>query len=540
MRKIIFFTVLLIPFFIFIISPFFIYPAEDAAILYQFSENFANSGIISYNLNGERSEGATDFLWMIILSFLYYIGFDTFISANFISFISLLLSAFLLHKIATNNSNNIGVFILFVAILSIIPMNSAALQGFSPLFFGLSMLVSAYLFIENKQKLFFLSLLVLCLIRPDGFIVALGLFLGYFYVYSSKYNLKITIYNSFLFLILPGIIYFLSRWFYFGEFLPLPFYVKSNFDRWFLLFSKDSFFTNIKYILMSSPFIIFSFYVFIANKSKEKIILKKFFVLLFSFIFLPFFFYSMMSLSQNISDRFQYVFVLGSILIYAYSFRNLSINKNYSLIIKIVLCFWFLFYSIPTIRSFISIVSIPTEHVALISKKLNTVEPHGKMLITEAGRLPYYSKWYAVDAWGLNSPSYSKQLIQPEDVKKEDSDLIVVHASGENYTNLEKIYLDGEQISPHKKKTWNNMTDNIYLGIDKREYDLFMVPFNRYDNNSLYSYLISIRSKIRGEEEYKKGRYDAYFVKKKFKGYDKVVLLLKNNQAIEYSEYRNL
>lgn len=540
MRNSIFFPILLIPFLFFIITPFFIYPAEDAAILYQFSENFANSGIISYNLNGERSEGATDFLWMIILSFFYYIGFDTFIAANFISCISLFIIAFILQKISTNNKNNFSIFILFLAILCFIPMNSAAIQGFSPLFFGLSMIVSAYLFIEKKQKLFFLSLLILCLIRPDGFIIALGLFLGYFYVYLLENNFKSIFYDSFLFLILPGIFYFLSRWFYFGEFLPLPFYVKSNFDRWFLLFSKESFLINIKYILMSSPFILFSLYVFFKQKTNEKKILKKFFVLLFSFIFLPFLFYSMMSLSQNISDRFQYVFVLGSILLYAYSIRNLSISKNYSLIIKFVLFFWFLFYSIPTIRSLVSIISIPTEHVALISKQLNTVGPHGKMLITEAGRLPYYSKWYAVDAWGLNSPSYSKQLIQPEDVKKEASDLIVVHAAGEDYTNLEKIYLDGQEISPHQKKTWNNMTDNIYLGIDKREYDLFMVPFNSYDNYSLYSYLKSIKIKLKGKGEYNKGRYDAYFVKKKFKGYDQIVILLKNNKAIEYSKFKKL
>ena len=54
-------------------------PAEDAAILFNYAENLSNTGIISYYPGGEKIEGATDFLWMIALSFFYTLGLNTFL-----------------------------------------------------------------------------------------------------------------------------------------------------------------------------------------------------------------------------------------------------------------------------------------------------------------------------------------------------------------------------------------------------------------------------------------------------------------------------
>lgn len=53
---------------LFVYIPINIHPAEDAAILYSYSQNLADTGVISYNTNGEKAEGATDFLWMILIS----------------------------------------------------------------------------------------------------------------------------------------------------------------------------------------------------------------------------------------------------------------------------------------------------------------------------------------------------------------------------------------------------------------------------------------------------------------------------------------
>ena len=52
---------------IFIIVARLAIPAEDAAILYIYSENLANHGTISFSLDSPPAEGATDFLWKSLL-----------------------------------------------------------------------------------------------------------------------------------------------------------------------------------------------------------------------------------------------------------------------------------------------------------------------------------------------------------------------------------------------------------------------------------------------------------------------------------------
>ena len=68
-------------------------PNEDALILYRYAENFSETGIISYNLNSERAEGATDFLWMIILSIFVFLNLIFF----FCNFNKLVVTLYFVH-----------------------------------------------------------------------------------------------------------------------------------------------------------------------------------------------------------------------------------------------------------------------------------------------------------------------------------------------------------------------------------------------------------------------------------------------------------
>ena len=68
-----------------------ILPHEDAAILFRYSENLSNTGIISYNPNGVPTEGATDFLWMVIIAILHKFGVDSYFSAITLNLFSLII-----------------------------------------------------------------------------------------------------------------------------------------------------------------------------------------------------------------------------------------------------------------------------------------------------------------------------------------------------------------------------------------------------------------------------------------------------------------
>src|SRR3954465_721977 len=65
--------------------PALVSPAEDAAILFQYSSNLAHHGVIAYNLADGPAEGATDFLWMLAIASLSKFGAPEYFSANLLS-----------------------------------------------------------------------------------------------------------------------------------------------------------------------------------------------------------------------------------------------------------------------------------------------------------------------------------------------------------------------------------------------------------------------------------------------------------------------
>ena len=60
---------------------------DDAAITRSYSENIANGYGFVYNIGGERVEGATSFLWTLIVSLAYLLPFKvefTIIAINYV------------------------------------------------------------------------------------------------------------------------------------------------------------------------------------------------------------------------------------------------------------------------------------------------------------------------------------------------------------------------------------------------------------------------------------------------------------------------
>jgi hypothetical protein len=51
------------------------------------------------------------------------------------------------------------------------------------------------------------------------------------------------------------------------------------------------------------------------------------------------------------------------------------------------------------------------------------------MAVTEAGKLPYESGWTAIGLWDLNSSYFASHLPQPDDIRRLDPDLLVIHSS---------------------------------------------------------------------------------------------------------------
>ena len=77
-----------------LIAPHFVLPAEDAVIVFQYSRNLEQTGAITFIASGPRTEGATDFAWMALISLGMKLGANPFWLATSISTISLVLLAY--------------------------------------------------------------------------------------------------------------------------------------------------------------------------------------------------------------------------------------------------------------------------------------------------------------------------------------------------------------------------------------------------------------------------------------------------------------
>ena len=178
-----------------------------------------------------RAEGATDFLWMIILSGLVYLGLDIGWAAAILNSVGVFSIVFILSTISLKYSKSSLFTILLMLFVPVSFLSQAAIVGFSTAVYSSLILLFFYLLIyANKAStasIPFLGLL-LALVRPDGAIFGvIGSAIFLFSVHSKErlnYIVSLII-SGFI-----GVVYFIQRWNYFDEFLPLPLIVKSTSD----------------------------------------------------------------------------------------------------------------------------------------------------------------------------------------------------------------------------------------------------------------------------------------------------------------------
>ena len=165
----IFFTLIL--FTVSICVGIYSYPQEDALILYRYVFNLVETGEITFNLYGERTEGATDFLWMIFLSiFLYTLKVNPFITSSILSALSFYLIIKIFHEKINLNNNLLIYFIFGILLLNTGQITGASMYGFSTLVFcGLGLITYLYAY-EGKLIKWSIFSIIFCLFRPEAVI----------------------------------------------------------------------------------------------------------------------------------------------------------------------------------------------------------------------------------------------------------------------------------------------------------------------------------------------------------------------------------
>jgi hypothetical protein len=223
---------------------------DDAFISYRYVKNLVNGHGLVFN-PGERVEGYTNFLWIIILSIFGHLGLNVVLVSKILGIASGCVTLLLLYELSillldrqdklrnqeegTNFVADIRpeggtpqgwVFALFPSLL--LTSNSAfaywSISGLETTFFVMVVLLSVYLYFTD-ERLMIISSAVSGLIRPEGVLVFAVLVLHKFLWKKDGLKQCLLFVVCFSSLLVP---FLLFKVLYYGEILPNPFYAKTG------------------------------------------------------------------------------------------------------------------------------------------------------------------------------------------------------------------------------------------------------------------------------------------------------------------------
>ncbi len=484
---------------------------EDAYILFRYVDMLNKGYGITYYPNAMPIEGATDFLWLIFIAGISKLGIDIGTSAIILNSFGVFGITYILSKLISKHlrDNYLLLPICFLWIL-FFPL-IAALGGFSVLFYCFSIVLLLYL-IDEKGKFHLVPYfaLVLGLIRPDGVILGGLLVISLFFL-AEKAQYK-RIINSSLICFTIGITYFIWRYQYFGNLLPLPLYVKSS----------ENIFNNISFNLSQSLeykqfylyFVLFLVCIIIANKELQ----KKFLILSIPFL-VHYLSFLISKQSQNIGFRFQaptiIFFIYGSTSILSKTkFRLLSVKKAAQLF-AICLVGFSAFKTINYIYFYFKPSKSLTPLFAYqLSKKV--LKGNEVIALTEAGRLAFYQQKEnpIIDLVGLNTEYTAKHELTQKYMISNNPDILFFWGQNnfnKNHNFKRKLaikFIDKNEFIPlfnfkditdinndntKTKITMSIKQSLIYLYNNWDEYDVYFINL---DQNNRFDYIYAFKKKF--------------------------------------------
>ncbi len=401
-------------------------PFEDAAMIMRYSQHLAQGHGVVWNIGEAPVDGATDFLFMVAAAAFIKLGLTVGQSVRGISFMSHLLTILIVYWANRRiHRGNIPLSFLSGLYLAVGVGFSYVSAYFGTPFFALAVAATwtlGLMLMKEAHPHFWLSLafalsgLISGLIRPEGVILAalilisvalmriLNAPLSWKGVKESKIFSIIGIFGA-VFLILGGT-YFLWRWNYFGYPLPNPFYKKGGAWSWSVF--RISMLNTLR---LSLP-LVFAFLLGLRNNQTLKTALIYLLPILgFASVF------GMISNEMNYGARFQYATLplalmswipfVGEIKLDGLTRLNLrERGARYLALTALALgVVYYSWYQNCFLTSYQKSCAQPYERDGRLEMAKMLADYRGKnykIATTEAGLLPYYSGWNALDTWGLN------------------------------------------------------------------------------------------------------------------------------------------
>jgi hypothetical protein len=370
---------------------FWEYSIDDAFITFRYAENLIDGHGLVFNPGDRPVEAFSNFLWLLILAGFYALGFPTYFVAKVLGAGFFPLTAFLWRLFLKDREDDY----LFLAPILFLVAPFAAFWAVSGLELGLhSFLISAAIISASRKSYWaalFWALVVLS--RPEGFLVALG-FISVAWILERRYGAAD---NNYSIIILSAVaVTFLSlvvfRLIVFGYPMPNTFYMKSRFTYQGLTeLGKIS----IYFLPLILTFIWGAIKTDKRSKSGRAAILCGFLFILQAGI-------SALALAvMNFHGRYLVSFLP---LLFIAGFHGLGFVRR-RLLSGITLAAIFICPLFP-LKSIIATIENERGIIAAQKQFVEWAQPlpaETRLSITDAGRIPYFSRKYYIDIWGLAS-----------------------------------------------------------------------------------------------------------------------------------------
>jgi arabinofuranosyltransferase len=212
------------------------YVSDDAFISFRYARNLARGVGLVYN-PGERVEGYTNFLWVVVLAGLRRMGADLVVTGRALSLAAGAATVVLAWSLARGGLGRWPALALLAAVLTAVNpyLGAWAGAGLETTLFAALLAASALPLISGAPtRARFLATsglaLLLSLTRPEGVVLYAVLAAGAALVAPGELRARArTLAPGLVLFTGLGAIYFVWRWTYFGDLLPNTFHAKSAF-----------------------------------------------------------------------------------------------------------------------------------------------------------------------------------------------------------------------------------------------------------------------------------------------------------------------
>ena len=423
------------------------HPNGDAYILFRYVENAAAGHGIVYNPGGEPAEGATDFLWFVLLTATVWLGVDVGIAALLWNAVGAGLAGWLLFDLCWADARQpLWVRAGLGTALAVVVFSGGALAayfGFSTMLYAaLVLLLFERAFRARGRALCALPVLgvVVSLFRPDGALIGVGFTaVGLLLAWRGPERRAYLAWSAGAGLV--GVAYFLWRWSYFGLLLPLPLYVKQHStvpeDATGLLRWLPGLADHARWLAdPQGPLLIglaLAALVVYGRLWRDEGMRRGVACLLPLGALLGALAFAVQS--QNIQWRFQAPVQLPLVLLLLWAAGRVLAARP-GLRTQLIVAIGAAVVMVPTALAGVRDVRYQfagrwNTYLETFAPRLGpALPPDTSVVLTEAGILPYWSPASFFDVVGLNTPATARRPASVADIGALDPDLVFFHHAG--------------------------------------------------------------------------------------------------------------